>query len=156
MSATISASLLTSGQWYNFLISMDMSSSSNRHVYINDVPVSVTWSTYTVNGTIAWVKNLWYVCGGASSASYMKYDFAQFYLTNEYLNLSVESNRRKFITSSLKPVDLGSDGSTPTGTSPIVYINGNATTWNAGANDGSGENFTMTGSVTNSSNEPIS
>lgn len=40
------------------------------------------------------------------------------------LDLSVESNRRKFITVDRQPVDLGADGSTPTGAAPAIYLNG--------------------------------
>lgn len=48
---------------------------------------------------------------------------AEFYFApGQYLDMSVTSNRRKFISAALQPVDLGSTGSTPTGTAPIVYL----------------------------------
>ena len=40
----------------------------------------------------------------------------------DYLDISVESNRRLFRDELGFPVDLGSDGSTPTGNAPLVYL----------------------------------
>jgi hypothetical protein len=64
----------------------------------------------------------------------------------EFLDISVEANRRKFINAAGDPVDLGSDGSTPTSTAPIVYQNGDFT--NFETNQGTGGNFTVTGALT--------
>jgi len=66
------------------------------------------------------------------------------------LDLSVEANRRKFIDSNGKPVDLGSDGSTPLGVTPLVY----APDGDPSDNKGSGGNFTITGALTACSSSP--
>ena len=56
------------------------------------------------------------------------------------------SNRLKFLTASGEPADLGADGSTPTGTQPLIYLaNATATFQN---NLGSGGNFTENGALT--------
>ena len=60
-----------------------------------------------------------------------------------------ESNRRKFIDSAGKPVDLGADGSTPTGSSPLIYLSlreGEGAEQFA-VNRGTGIDFTVRGSV---------
>jgi len=90
-----------------------------------------------------------------SPGNWLNGDLSELYFTNEYLDISVQSNRRKFITSGLEPADLGTDGSDPTGTAPLIYFSGVASTWNAGTNAGSGGDFTMTGAVTDSANEPV-
>lgn len=63
-----------------------------------------------------------------------------------------EATRRKFISASSKPVDLGADGSTPTGTAPRMFFSGDATTF--GTNLGTGGAFTTTGTLTNASTSP--
>ena len=85
-------------------------------------------------------------------------DIAEVYYAQEYVDLSVQANREKFISGTgtgAKPVDLGNDGSIPTGTQPLIYFRGAKDTWNAGTNAGSGGDFTMSGAVVDSSNEPV-
>jgi len=55
---------------------------------------------------------------------------------------------------SVRPADLGSNGSTPTGTQPLIYFNGDAAS--AGTNAGSGGNFTINGSPTDAETNPWS
>jgi len=73
------------------------------------------------------------------------------------LDLDTVSNRRLFNDGSGggaggKPVNLGSDGSTPTGNQPIIYLNGDET--NFQINAGSGGNLTVTGALTACSDGP--
>ncbi len=63
------------------------------------------------------------------------------------------TTRRKFVTAANKPVDLGADGSTPTGTSPAIFFSGDATTYGQ-PNLGTGGAFTLTGTLTNASTSP--
>jgi hypothetical protein len=70
----------------------------------------------------------------------------------EYVDLSVEANRRKFISSAGKPVNLGASGSVPTGTAPIMYFKGPASAFPT--NLGTGGNFTVTGTLTDGSTNP--
>jgi hypothetical protein len=80
---------------------------------------------------------------------------AEVYATNEFLDLSIESNRRKFISASGTPVNLGTDGNIPTGTQPLIYLSGPATNWNAGKNFGSWSGFTVHGTVTDCTSSPF-
>lgn len=70
----------------------------------------------------------------------------------QFIDFSVEANRRKFIDVNGKPVDLGADGSTPTGTAPPMFFSGNAAGFPT--NKGTGGVFTLTGSLTNASTSP--
>jgi len=65
----------------------------------------------------------------------------------EYLDFSVEANRRKFISEDGFPAPLGETGATPTGTQPIIYQKNIFSSFNV--NSGSGGNFTTVGSFTN-------
>jgi len=70
--------------------------------------------------------------------------FSMLYISTDFLDITVEANRRKFIDALGKPVDLGTDGSTPTGTQPEIF----APDGNIGTNLGSGGNATVTGTPT--------
>eukprot|EP00951_Prasinocladus_malaysianus_P002741 scaffold19422_cov43-Prasinocladus_malaysianus.AAC.1 len=63
---------------------------------------------------------------------------AEFYATREFLDMSVEANRRKFVSASGAPVLLGVDGSLPTGNAPDIYLSGDSGNWTSGVNFGSG------------------
>lgn len=70
----------------------------------------------------------------------------------QFIDFSIEANRRKFIGADGKPVDLGSDGSAPTGAAPTIFLSGD----DAGfaTNRGTGGAFTLTGALTNASTSP--
>lgn len=67
------------------------------------------------------------------------------------VDLTIASNRAKYISSGF-PVDLGSSGQTPTGSSPIVYLKSAAGT--AGTNSGTGGDFTTHGTFSIASSSP--
>jgi hypothetical protein len=92
--------------------------------------------------------------GGASK---LNASIAEVYINYaEYIDITIEANRRKFIGANGKPVSLGDDGSIPTGTSPIVYFSvkqGDAATVFA-TNKGTGGNYTITGALTIATTDP--
>jgi hypothetical protein len=69
-----------------------------------------------------------------------------------HLDLSVEANRRKFISAAGKPVSLGANGSTPTGSQPIIYLANPTATWQD--NLGAGGNFTENGALADAATNP--
>jgi hypothetical protein len=81
-------------------------------------------------------------------------EVAELYLnTKEFLDLSIEANRRKFISAAGKPADdLGASGEGPTGTNPTVFLSGDTVTWHT--NKGSGGGFTEVGALTDASSSP--
>ena len=80
-------------------------------------------------------------------------DMAEIYIAfGQYLDISSEANRRKFIDDNGKPVDLGSDGSTPTSTAPTLFLSGDTSTWHT--NLGSGGGMTENGTLTTASTSP--
>jgi hypothetical protein len=48
--------------------------------------------------------------------------FGDYWLDNRFINLTDESNRRKFITTDKTPVSLGTNGQIPTGSSPKIFL----------------------------------
>ena len=123
------------GSWFNFLISVDMASTSNRYLYVNDAQVlgpSSSWDTYN-NGTIDFTNSHHYV---KSNGGNVQADggLAQVYLDYTYRDLSSVSNRRTFIKADLTPAgDLSSLN--PILYLPLDYTNSTVT------NSGTGGNF---------------
>jgi hypothetical protein len=71
---------------------------------------------------------------------------------HEFIDFSVESNRRKFFSSGGSPVDLQADGSGPTGTAPILFLSGATASWHT--NKGTGGGMTETGALTDCATSP--
>lgn len=75
--------------------------------------------------------------------------FGRFYITDEFVDLSVAANHDGIVATDGTPADWGSNGSGLTGTQPRFYVYGDAASLNAaGLNYGSStDTTTMTGAV---------
>lgn len=128
--------------WVNVLVSWD-SIGETGHLYLNDV---VSLETVLVNSNADVVSSLFSTPALTQAPSILErvsigsgewehltsaelpdssydIDIHEVYLTTETsLDFSVMANRRLFITAGGLPEDLGADGSTPTGTSPDLYL----------------------------------
>ena len=148
----VTVSTYNDGVWHHFSASWDMSDTGKRHMYVDDSS-DLSVGTYT-NDTIDYTCGLWGVGSNeAANGDYYTGDLADLYFQDgEYIDLSVATNRRKFINASNKPVYLGSDGSIPTGTSSIMFFSGDTATWHT--NKGTGGGFTEVGALTTASTSP--
>lgn len=121
----------TTDTWYHVLVALD-SNSTNCYIYINDAPVSGTWTVNLTNGTLlgngAGSTNPQPFRIGASSFGSIgdKFtgDISEFWAAAEYIDISVEANRRRFINASGQAMYLGTDGSlaSPTSRQPEYYL----------------------------------
>lgn len=120
----------------------------NRRFYVNNSLVTST--SVNTAGNIDWSgSGRGFAIGAFTDGSKkINADIGDFWFNPSYIDLSVEANRRKFITAADEPVNLGLQGENPTGAQPLVYFAGGPPSWNAGTNRGTGGAFTMTGSVT--------
>jgi len=146
---------LAGATWLNVLASWDMATAGARHLYINDVS-DISVNAF-VNDTLDYTKPDWFIGSSPTPSFFLNGCLAELYFnTVEYLDFSVAANRRKFIDSNRKPVDLGADGSRPTGTAPIIYqrVARGASPSTFATNLGSGGNFTITGTLTAGSTSP--
>ena len=130
----------------HILASWDVGASES-HLYVNgssnkseitnsDANLDYTRSNYVVGATTGGGSEF----NGAVGQLYV--NFAQ------YLDFSVQANREKFVYgtgANAKPVDLGPNGEKPTGSSPIIYLNNQAGTFQT--NLGTGGNFSVTGQL---------
>lgn len=94
---------------------------------------------------------------GSDYGSSLITDLADFWLApGQFIDFSIEANRRKFISAEGKPVDLGADGSTPTGTAPAIFFrrDPSAAASTFANNLGTGGAFAITGTLTNADTSP--
>jgi hypothetical protein len=145
---------LASATWLHVLMSWDLGAVVS-HMYINDVSDKAV--SYIGDALGDYTHTAWGLMSGSSGLPFFNGCAAEFYFApNQYLDFSIEANRRKFITTSGKPAYLGADGSIPTGTAPIMYHhldNGEAVA-NFATNRGTGGNFTITGTLDTASTSP--
>lgn len=145
--ALTSSAALALNAWTHVFLYADLTDPAKRGLYINDGLDAATWSTY-VNGDIDWIGATSFSVGGTFSGTVLaRGDMADVWLsTSQWVNGGLEATRRKFISAAGKPVDLGADGSTPTGTAPTIFLSGATATWHT--NLGTGGGFTETGELT--------
>lgn len=146
---TSSPTTLTDEVWANVMGSWDLNVPITE-LWIDDVDVNdhTTEVDGLIQFTVANSAQDKFTIGATASpgADKINTGVAECYFNfDEFLDLSVKSNRRKFITSDLKPVSLGEEGSRPTGTQPRIYCRGNAAAFPT--NKGSGPNFAEQGAL---------
>lgn len=138
---------ISAGAWHHVALSWDLATAGSGRGWLDDADVYAE-PTFT-NDTIDYTKSDHWVGSGAAGANPFAGRLGEYYETREYIDLDTESNRRKFISASGTPVDLGSNGSTPTGNQPIIYLSRRpGDTADAFLNNrGSGGGFTVTGAL---------
>ena len=130
----------------NVLISIDMTSTSNRYVYVNDQLMTMTWSNY-VNSTIQFGTLIQRVNSLSNSVDPTACRISNVFLDFTYRDLSITANRRLFVTADLKPA------AGQAALNPILYLPMSDPT-TVGTNAGTGGNFTLTGTVARSGRGP--
>jgi hypothetical protein len=139
----VTASTFTaSSTWHHLYISFDTSDSAKRFVYVDGVLDSTTWLAYN-NVAILWAGGGDTGLGAtAAGVSKCAFSFAEVWIGyGQYLGASPTS----FRSAGGKPVNLGTDGSTPTGTAPLLYLKNAFGTFQN--NLGTGGNLTVHGAL---------
>lgn len=128
----------------HIFVAIDLSSISKRLVYFNGSAVTMTWSTYTnSNITQTGAVNI-----GKTDGSYIESDVYDFWYSNAYY--APATYLSAFYNAGVSP-NLGANGQIPTGSAPLVYLNG----YNNFSNRGTGGALTVSGSVTQGEAAPI-
>lgn len=150
---TSSSNLGASSGWNHWLASWDLAAGAG-YLYKDDASHLAGGPTlnnnnidYTFNNSVVGAQNTSFKWLG---------DMAELYFDDSFIDISVEANRRKFIDAAGKPVNLGDDGSNPTGSQPLIYMSvrpGDAAD-DFVTNRGSGGTYTLTGSLALSSTNP--
>lgn len=155
LSIATAASHTTSATWKHVLASWDLATAGARFIYVNDI-ADLAVTTFT-NDTINYVPaSNWGVGATTAGGDKLNGCLAEFFFHTTYLDISVEANRRKFISATGKPVNLGANGSTPLGVQPLVYqrMADGAAASTFATNLGSGGAWTITGALDTASTSP--
>ena len=139
------------GLWHHVIFSFD-ESDGNFHVYIDDVAGTPTSNT---SGNIPLSTATDTIVGSNITTGGLRFngDIADLWIDfDTYLDLSDVNVRRQFIDGNGFPVDLGTDGSKPTGSAPDIFLSGDTATWHT--NDGTGGGFTENGALTDALADP--
>ena len=139
--------IFTDNSQHHVMASWDTEDDS-LHLYFDGVSALGTITTQTNNVDLDFTSATDWVVGGNMSFEVARLwdgGLAQLYYNiAEYLDLSVAANREKLIKAG-QPVYLGSDGSGPTGTAPILLLDGGVTDY--ATNVGTGGDFTVVGEL---------
>ena len=137
--------------WICVMMSWDLSAALKAHLFFNDVDETNT--SIKVEGTVDYTRIDYAVGARVGGALKLPGCLSQFYFNpEEYIDFTVEANRRKFISASGKPVGIGADGSDPTGNIPLVFLSGATATWHINKGDGGG--MTENGALTDCATSP--
>lgn len=131
-------SITVADTWVNVLLAYNRSTGA-RMRYVNDTNKSSDTSGPT-GFDLAIAENTLALPPTGDTTT----GLSMVYISTDFLDITVEANRRKFIDAEGKPADLGADGSTPTGSQPEIF----APDGNIGNNLGSGGDATVTGTPT--------
>lgn len=151
---TNTSTVITKNNWIHILSSWDLSNSSKRHLYITNV-ASINAVTYTANANVTHNVAFTGVAGDQRGAGFFSGDMAELWYNDSYIDLSNVTNRQKFISTQLLPVDLGANGSAPTGTRPIQYLRFAGTNFANSASEIT-NNLSISGTITVANTSPSS
>jgi hypothetical protein len=135
------STVTAAGGWVHVYACIDLADTGKRKIYFNGVSDSLSVTTYTDDTIDMADTDYRFVVATATGlpASLATAAYAELWFNDSYLD-SPSS-----FASGGKPISLGSDGSTPTGSAPVFYLKGDGNGFNV--NSGTGGNFTITGSL---------
>ena len=147
--------VFVANQWNCLMFSVNISASDKSiRYYSNDADQGAGNPTDTTNpfrfGGGAGESRQFMIASNALSQQAFGGAMAEiYYAPNQFIDFDVESNRRLFLNADGTPVDLGADGSTPTGIQPMLYLSlreGEGAE-QFGANRGFGADLSIVGNV---------
>lgn len=143
------------GGWLHICASFDTTTGSEKtNLFVNGTSDKTT-STFTADAQTDYARapGNFYVGALDAGGNPMTACISELWLSEtEAIDFTQQSEREKFRSAGGAPVSLGADGSTPTGTQPILYLPNPFGTFQNNA--GSGGNFTVTGTLTACSDHP--
>jgi hypothetical protein len=148
------ATITASSGWTHIMASHQLSTTTT-HFYVDGVSSISVQTAVDANVDFVSTSNQHEVGSVRLGLQRLKGDLSDLWWDDSYVDLSSLANREKFIKSG-KPVDLGTDGSEPTGAAPLVYLHhetGAAAT-DFATNRGSAQDYTIVGALTEATTSP--
>ncbi len=145
-------SITADGNWHHVIISFDKAVETRKHLYIDgtsrmDAQVFLSDDVDGNTASVDWTRGDWAIGSDINSPATnpLKACLSEYWFSTTYLDVSSSPNLQKFRSAGGSPVNLGSDGSTPTGTQPIIYLKSVYSAFTT--NSGSGGNFVKKGTT---------
>jgi peroxiredoxin len=138
----ITTTTLYVGKNYSIEVSIDLSDTGKRYIYINGEAAGVTWTTYTddsIDFTLASPRVRIGCDRNTTPSAFWNGSIGDVYFDTQYIDLS--TSNPFYDTDTDKPKFLGATGNLPTGSAPLVYLPMYGTS--AGTNLGTGGDFTV-------------
>lgn len=133
----------TANQWQHVVwaVDTDTAGTPRQQIYRNGVALTAGASSLTNDGIVGTIGRM-HVPGTSPNTDTM-------YLAELYFNsgafLDMATNITRFRSAGGKPVNLGTDGSRPTGSAPYAYFKNKATNFHV--NEGTGDDLVPAGSL---------
>lgn len=144
---TSSLTLTAAAGWQHVYIAVDLSTAGGTElykIYVNNVSDGSIIKSVFTNDTIDFnmATPSYTVGANPAGANLFNGEMCEFWLDDVYLN-----DTSKFYSAG-KPISLGSNGQTPTGSVPVMYfsLNGSGNSW-ATDSSSNGNTMTVTGSL---------
>ena len=134
-----------SAGWHHVIVSWDLVN-DNVHLFIDDVDDLVGGPTTSINGDVDQTFGDSHVAAQSGSAFRWDGDIAELFYDDRYIDLTVEANRRQFITDGLKPANLALLSQ------PKTLLTQRFATFQE--NQGSGGDYTESGTITRAATSP--
>lgn len=146
--------VLAGSGWHHIAVSWDLATPGSGQVYLDGVSdiSSTTYTDDTIDYAAATVSRIGAL--GTDASGKFNGAMAEFWFDDTRVDFSTELT--KFRSAAGKPVDLGADGSTPTGSSPVIFchLDDGEAVANFATNRGTGEDFTITGTLETADTSP--
>ena len=154
---TTSNTITESSGWTHVMFSYRLAATPLIHFYVNNVDVKTVQTSNNTNVDFV-ASEAQHELGSVRGAqAKFKGDMADHWFTTTYIDLSDADERAKFVVpGSIKPVDLGADGSIPTGSQPLAFFHHNIgeDASDFVTNRGSAQDYVEVGELTESSSIP--
>ena len=146
-----SANITTTGVWRQILASWNTNATAGARSFT--MVINGTTGTQTVTDTGSAFAMDAGAAGIGYSGNLSEGCWSEFYFApGQYLDFSVQSNRNKFVTAGGTPVYLGTNGTLPTGTQPLIYLKNPYSSYNT--NSGTGGNAVVNGTLSACASAP--
>lgn len=149
-SADTFATFTAGAAWHHFLYAIDTNSFGTTPVklYVDDVATALNVVDAMGSAILVdWTDTNWSVGALPDGTDKLTGDLAHLYVnSDEWLDITVEANRRKFLDEDGFPVYLGPNGTGPTTGVPVVNLTAGPAFFPT--NRGYGGDFTVTGALT--------
>jgi hypothetical protein len=139
--------------WHHFIASWDTNHAAGAKIlnmYVDGINVNPVLTDTGAAFNINYTRGDWGIGAADNGINKFTGELGEFYFnTHEFLDVTQLPVRYKFRSLTDCPADLGENGQLPTGTSPILYLNGDKSTFNH--NNGTGGDMIVVGALDDSS-----